>query len=162
MPNQPYQDPAQWYSGLATFYAAASMLVTDGAGKVLLVKPNYRDYWSLPGGMVEAAEDPARCAARETQEEVGLTLTAGPPLVIAWEPASGPRPRARISFYFAGGVVPDGQAVQPNLAELDAAAFFSVADALPLMPPSIATHLAAAWRAWRAWPRGELTYLAES
>lgn len=45
--------------------------------KVLLVNNWYGDgSWSLPGGGKHRSEEPARAAARELQEEVGLNLDA--------------------------------------------------------------------------------------
>ncbi len=42
-------EEAAWYARLPTMFGAAAALFTDAAGRVLLVKPNYRDHWSLPG-----------------------------------------------------------------------------------------------------------------
>ena len=57
-------EEAAWYARLPTMFAAAAALFTSADGRVLLVKPNYRDHWSLPGGILDkkkpSAEDPAR------------------------------------------------------------------------------------------------------
>lgn len=49
------------------------------AGRVLLLR-NERDEWELPGGKLEAGEDPPACAEREIAEETGWQVTAGPVL----------------------------------------------------------------------------------
>ena len=49
-------EQAAWFAQLPTMFAAAAALFTGSDGRVLLVKPNYRDHWSLPGGW------PPRCA----------------------------------------------------------------------------------------------------
>ncbi|MCZ1012156.1 NUDIX domain-containing protein [Streptomyces lydicus] len=55
----------------------AYALVRDAAGgRVLLVRN--RDTWSLPGGRREAAETLAEAAVRETKEEAGVIVEAGP------------------------------------------------------------------------------------
>lgn len=48
-------------------------------GKVLLVRrvaTPARGRWTVPGGFVNAWEDPAEAAARECSEETGLTVSA--------------------------------------------------------------------------------------
>jgi 8-oxo-dGTP pyrophosphatase MutT (NUDIX family) len=41
---------------------------------VVLLK-NERDEWELPGGRLEAGEDPAACVAREIREELAIAVT---------------------------------------------------------------------------------------
>ena len=55
---------------------AAAVIVQDG--RVLLVQRRQREgslLWALPSGEVEAGETAEEAAARETGEEVGLTVT---------------------------------------------------------------------------------------
>ncbi len=58
---------------------AVSVLVEQD-GAVLLVqrkmKPR-RGFWTLPGGFMDAGEDPAAAAARECLEETGLVVAVG-------------------------------------------------------------------------------------
>jgi 8-oxo-dGTP diphosphatase len=51
----------------------AHLLVTDGDGRILVVRTTYlgRD-WMLPGGRVERGERPHDAAVRETREETGI------------------------------------------------------------------------------------------
>src|SRR6202042_1722416 len=65
-------EEAAWYAQLPTMFGAAGALFTDDAGRVLLVKPNYRDHWSLPGGILEEGEPPHEACRREVLEELGL------------------------------------------------------------------------------------------
>ena len=50
--------PDVWYAGLPGVVVAAGALITDPGGRVLVVKPNYRDRWTIPGGICEFGEPP--------------------------------------------------------------------------------------------------------
>ena len=59
---------------LPTRRLAAGALIRNERGEMLLVKPNYKDGWILPGGTVEAGEAPKPGCEREIVEELGLDL----------------------------------------------------------------------------------------
>ena len=48
---------------LPTRRLAAGALIRNERGEMLLVKPNYKDGWILPGGTVEAGELPSPVAS---------------------------------------------------------------------------------------------------
>ncbi|MEV4385335.1 NUDIX hydrolase [Micromonospora sp. NPDC049580] len=72
---------------VATPRVAAGALFFDNEGRVLLVRPSYKNHWDIPGGYVEPGESPRAACLREVQEELGLTVTIGPLLVVDWAPA---------------------------------------------------------------------------
>lgn len=50
--------------------------MTDDAGRILLVRRNRepgKNQWALPGGFIEMHESPAAAAARELEEECGIS-----------------------------------------------------------------------------------------
>lgn len=51
-------------------------------GKILIVKPKYKNYWSFPGGMIETFESPSQGLKRELKEETGLDIKVIKPLAI--------------------------------------------------------------------------------
>jgi len=58
--------------------ASAGALIFDGAGRLLILKPNYKKGWTIPGGQVnEDGESPWEACKRETVEECGITVRAG-------------------------------------------------------------------------------------
>ena len=64
---------------------AASAVITDGWGRIVLVKRGRdpeRGRWSIPGGAVEPGETLAEAAEREAWEETGLRVVVGREL---WE-----------------------------------------------------------------------------
>jgi 8-oxo-dGTP pyrophosphatase MutT (NUDIX family) len=54
--------------------SSAALILEDAAGRVLIVKANYKRHWTFPGGVIDVGETPAEAAVRETREEVGLTI----------------------------------------------------------------------------------------
>lgn len=52
----------------------SALLLFDKLGKILIVKPNYRNGWILPGGTVNKNESPQHACIREVKEELGIIL----------------------------------------------------------------------------------------
>ena len=64
--------------GLPRIPASAGALIHDDGGRILILKPNYKAGWTIPGGQVEAdGESPWEACRREVREETGLTVTSG-------------------------------------------------------------------------------------
>jgi len=114
-----FTDEATWYASLATMYGTAAALITSPTDEVLLVKPNYRELWSLPGGVLEDAEPPEEGCAREVLEEIGLDLAMGPLLVLHWIAPAGLRPKPLVAFIFDGGVLSDFSQIVLQEEEID-------------------------------------------
>jgi 8-oxo-dGTP diphosphatase len=103
-------------SNIAAPEAAAHAVLVDEGGRVLIVKPSYKRRWHLPGGYVHAGETPARAAAREAHEELGIEPALSGPVVIAWAPDAGAE---RILFLHVGELTAElRQAVQIDGAEI--------------------------------------------
>ncbi|CAN5913157.1 hypothetical protein BH23ACT10_BH23ACT10_09520 [soil metagenome] len=58
--------------------AAAAALCRDADGRLLVVYDRFKRSWTIPGGVVDADEDPAAAAQREAWEESGIKVTTGP------------------------------------------------------------------------------------
>jgi len=144
-----FTDAATFYAQLPTMYGAAAALFTDETGRVLLVKPNYRDHWSLPGGIMEAAEPPRDGCAREVAEELGLTIDPGELLVVDWVPPEGDRPRPIVHWVYDGGTLTtaDAQRIKLQEEELDEFRFIAEADLGGYLPPVMTARVRTALRA---------------
>ncbi|MFT4010392.1 MAG: NUDIX hydrolase [Nocardioidaceae bacterium] len=69
--------------------AISQLLIRDHQKRVLLCRLTYKQDWDLPGGVVEVGESPQLAVRREVEEELGLTLRAGPLLLTDWLPPWG-------------------------------------------------------------------------
>jgi len=90
---------------MATPRVAAGALFFDESGRILLVKPGYKDGWEIPGGYVEPGESPRAACIREVQEELGLTPAIGGHLVVDWAPAENEGDK--MLFVFDAGILTD-------------------------------------------------------
>ncbi|WP_329544719.1 NUDIX hydrolase [Streptomyces sp. NBC_00554] len=99
------QDFATYIAGLPRVLAGAAALFRDADGRVLLVEPNYRDGWALPGGTVESddGETPRQGARRETAEEIGLDIELGRLLAVDWVHGTARPPL--VAYLYDGGVL---------------------------------------------------------
>ncbi|MGY6021354.1 NUDIX domain-containing protein [Streptomyces spinosirectus] len=98
-------DFATYIAGLPRVLAGAAALFRDAEGRVLLVEPNYREGWALPGGTIESddGESPRRGAHRETLEEIGLDRELGRLLAVDWVYRPGWPPL--VAYLYDGGVL---------------------------------------------------------
>ena len=151
MPDAVRREPsadeqAAWFAQLPTAFTAAAALFTDEAGQVLLVKPNYRDHWSLAGGILEDGEPPHAGCRREVFEEIGLDIEPGPLLVVGWAAPEGIRPKPIVHFVFDGGVLADGTPIRLQESELDDYRFVDARDLARYLTPMITARVDAALR----------------
>ncbi len=142
----PASAQATWFSQLPTLYGTAGALFTDLAGQVLLVKPNYRDHWQLPGGILEHGEPPHQGCRREVAEELGLDIEPGPLLAVGWAAPEGARPKPMVVFVFDGGVLAEDIRIELQESELDEYRFVAAGDLDRYLPPMMSARVSAAWR----------------
>lgn len=110
-------DYATYIAGLPRVLSAAAALFRDERGRVLLVEPNYREGWALPGGTIESdtGETPRQGARRETLEEIGLDRELGRLLAVDWVPGAGRPPL--VAYLFDGGVLAEEELKAIRLQE---------------------------------------------
>ncbi len=63
-----------WLTSLDRRASSACVALITPDQQVVVVKASYKDYWSFPGGIVDAGQTPAEAAVREVREEVGLAI----------------------------------------------------------------------------------------
>ncbi|MFE8990637.1 NUDIX domain-containing protein [Streptomyces collinus] len=110
-------DYAAYIASLPRVLAGAAVLFRDGEGRVLLVEPNYREGWTLPGGTVESGdgETPRQGARRETAEEIGLDRELGRLLTVDWVQGASRPPL--VVYVYDGGVLSEDELKAIRLQE---------------------------------------------
>ncbi|MFE5596550.1 NUDIX domain-containing protein [Streptomyces sp. NPDC056549] len=134
----------EWLATLVRAYAGTSVLVTDTEGRVLIVKPTYRDGWQFPGGVVDKDESPDECAHRELLEETGLDLPMRGIVAVTWSPPGKRLDLPAINLVFDAGAVPAGTEVTLQEDELEAYEWAAPEEADTLLLPSAASRMHAA------------------
>jgi ADP-ribose pyrophosphatase YjhB (NUDIX family) len=151
------RDPEAWQKHLAEGNAkqarkrvGADAILRDNHGRILLVDPDYKPDWDLPGGMVEANEPPIDGLVRELNEELNLeTPTSQLTLVcIDWVSPHGPWDDSLMFIFDAGRLTPKRIShLRPNRDELTRYAFLMPHDAQQRLRPYVWLRLQAALQA---------------
>jgi 8-oxo-dGTP diphosphatase len=115
-----------------------AVLFFNSKGELLLVKPDYKEDWLVPGGSCDDNEPPLHCAVRETREEIGLTVAALNLVGIYYAPKKEPFTDS-LKFIFNGGVLTDEQIshIKLQTTELEEYTFASPEKAIPILSPSL-------------------------
>lgn len=94
------EENKNWAKTLPGKMCSASLIIRS-QDKVLVVKANYKDHWTFPGGIVDSNESPKTAAIREVFEETGLTIPEGKcqHFTIIYTPGEGDY-RDRFNFTF--------------------------------------------------------------
>lgn len=137
-------ETAEFQQSLPMKRMGAGAVIGDGGGRVLIVKPTYKDGWELPGGAVENDESPARACAREIREELGLDLSIGDLMCVDYNTSTADYVES-LMFLFA--VTPLDAATAANItlaaSELSDCRFVSLAEATELLDARVARRLEA-------------------
>lgn len=95
----------EYLASLSRKIAGSAVIFRDESGDILIVKPDYRDDWLLPGGSIDEDESPQACAIRETEEEIGLTISN--PRLVGMCYSRKENFCDGFTFFFDGGVLDD-------------------------------------------------------
>ncbi|WSN14670.1 NUDIX hydrolase [Micromonospora sp. NBC_01699] len=123
----------------------SAVLLRDGVDRILLVEPTYKDYWELPGGVVDGDESPYNAAIRELTEELSLSVTPGRLLVVDWVPPRLGRTDG-VMFVYDGGLLDPARAAEIRLPadELRSWAWSTPEEAERRLSPLLARRATAA------------------
>ena len=109
----------------------AGGLFFDSNSKILILKPNYKDNWSIPGGVVEANESPRQACIREVQEEIGIECQPEKLLCVDYVSETNNNNES-LQFIFLGGIISEEEiSIADN--EISAYQFLESEKALSLL-----------------------------
>lgn len=85
----------------------AGVIFFDEQNRILIVKPSYKNHWSMPGGVVEENESPRQACIREVKEEINLDVSKLNFLCVD-HISSDEEKSESLQFIFFGGVLKRG------------------------------------------------------
>jgi ADP-ribose pyrophosphatase YjhB (NUDIX family) len=137
-----------FYEGLPRkrMAAGALLILKD---RILVLKPTYKEGWTIPGGTVEDGEAPLQACVREVFEETGLETGRLRFAAVDHLPAIGAQ-NEFLHFLFAQeweGEAPELRLPEDEIAE---ARWVTVEEATRLLTPRLAKRIAPALRAYHA------------
>lgn len=121
---------------------AAGALILNDQDEILIVKPSYKDHWSIAGGFVEADESPREACLREVKEEIGLDLREIKFLAVDYLLKEGEKSES-LQFIFFGGKLNKNEIDNIKLdgKEIVEYKFVKVNQALPLLSDKLRKRL---------------------
>lgn len=122
-----------YYKSLPGKRVGAGVLLFNQAGEILIVKPNYKDFWLIPGGTIDKDESPRQGCVREIKEEIGLDITKLNFICVDYTTANDYKTES-FQFVFNGGILNQEQIdkIVLDRKELDEYKFIKLEDSLPL------------------------------
>ncbi len=106
--------------------------------ELLILKPDYKDRWLIPGGSSDENESPLHCAIRETKEEIGLDVSELRLVGVYYAHQHGVYSDS-LKFLFYGGILEDTEISQIKLQreEIEEINFVSPEKAISLLSNSL-------------------------
>jgi len=123
-----------FYQSLPRKRISAGALFFNEKKELLIVKPSYKDHWSVPGGVVDENESPKEACIREVKEEINLDIKNPRFIGVDYKPARGQRNES-LQFVFYGGILTQNQIDKIKLrsGEISEYKFVKAEEAIPLL-----------------------------
>lgn len=129
-PRSAAERSATFLATLPRKAVAAAVLCRDSDGRLLVVHDTFRGHWTIPGGLVDADEDPQTGAIREAWEEAGVRVATQALLGVFWSPLPD-----RVVFVYAATPLTPAPPRPVHAHEIDAAEWLPLGHALNRLGP---------------------------
>lgn len=125
---------SEYYKSLPKKRMGAGALILNEKDEVLIVKPSYKDHWSIVGGAVGENESPRVACIREAKEEIGIDLKEAKFLCVDYVFGIVEKGE-NLQFNFFGGKLSQSEIEKIKLdgKEIAEYKFVKIDDALPLL-----------------------------
>lgn len=92
-----------FYQNLPKKRMGTGALIFNEKDELLILKPTYKDHWTIPGGVVDKNESPRQACIREIKEEIGLDIKDLRFLCVDYYRNSDNQKGESLQFLFYGG-----------------------------------------------------------
>ena len=118
-------------------------LILNEKDEILIVKPSYKDHWSVAGGVVDENESPRAALQREVKEEIGIGLKEAKFLCVDYTPERDDKSE-NLQFIFFGGKLNESEIekIKVDGKEIVEYKFMEISEALPLLNEKLRARLA--------------------
>ncbi|MGW7439196.1 NUDIX domain-containing protein [Streptomyces sp. NPDC054849] len=146
MPDRPSPDAVRaYYATQPAPLVAATGIVLDARGRVLVLTTSYKEDLELPGGTVEDTETPEEGLARELREELGLGVPVGRLLAVDSRPPGALGRSLIVHVHLVGPLSPEeAGAISFPDGEITEACWLRPDEADAVLPARLAPRLRAA------------------
>ncbi len=90
---------------------SAGVLFFNKEGMILILKPSYKDNWTLPGGACNKNESPRQTGEREVKEEINIEVNLKRLVAVIYNWAKGDVDE-NVMWWFYGGILDERQTKQ--------------------------------------------------
>ncbi|MBA4320227.1 MAG: NUDIX hydrolase [Flavobacterium sp.] len=131
-----------FYKNLPKKRMGVGALIFNDRDEILIVKPSYKNHWSISGGVIDKNESPRAACIREAKEEIGIDLKDIKFLCVDYASNIGEKGES-LQFIFFGGKLSESEIkdIKIDGKEIAEYRFMKIDNTLPLLSEKLRTRL---------------------
>jgi len=133
---------SEYYKNLPKKRMGVGALILNERDEILIVKPRYKDHWSIAGGVIDENESPKVACIREAREEIGIDLKEVNFLCVDYTSNVSEKGES-LQFIFFGGKLNENEIGKIKLdgKEIVEYKFVKIIEVLPLLSEKLRMRL---------------------